>query len=47
MTPSAILHRITDDPVGLLLTAVALGALWTVWEWAIARADVSSLDGPE
>ena len=42
-----ILHRITDDPVGLVLTAVILAALWTGWEWAIARADVSQIERPE
>lgn len=36
---STILHRITADPVGLLLTAVFLAALWTFVEWGIARAD--------
>lgn len=42
-----ILDRVTADPVGLLLTAVFVGAGWSLIEWGIKRADASKIGRPE
>lgn len=39
MTLSTILHRITADPVGLVLTVLLVAVYLAVREWAVRRAD--------